>query len=85
MKKVMVTLLALFGVYTSAYAVSTIPSNAQDNAATQGSDKSFKQLPIPANSDVDKLGAGSGDDADTANEADPANDKDPEADQGSGQ
>jgi hypothetical protein len=33
------------------------------------------------NPDADKVGNGSGDDADTTNEADPANDKDPEADE----
>ena len=78
MKKAVVLILVLLGVYMVAHAV-TSQNNAQQSTNSSATDDSDNQAQQPTNSNADQVGGGSGDDADTAN------DKDPEADQNSGQ
>ena len=80
MKKLIALLAVLFGLYTLAHATSTPSSTQQASIPTS---ENVQQPVTAADNDADKIGSGSGDDADTANEADPSNDNDPEADDGS--
>ena len=82
MKKLFVLLTVLFGLNTLAHAVDSQGAPQQAPSPAQQSSSPEQQQPAaPATNDADKVGAGSGDDADTADDADPANDRDPEADE----
>lgn len=82
MKKLIVLTAVLFGLYSWAHAVST--QSATQQGASSSTQDDAQQLATAVNGDADKVGTGSGDDADTANEAEPSNDSDPDAEENAG-
>ena len=75
MKKIFVLLALCCGASMVAHAV-TQPAAP---LGTQSPSNHVSQAPLLENHEPASLGAGSGDDIDTANEADTDNDNDPEA------
>ena len=75
MKKVIVLLGLLSSVPLMSYA-ETVQNNPAQGGGAQ---PAATEQSAPADSQADKMQAGSGDEVDTINEADPSKDKDPEA------